>query len=392
MSSYNFNTHTLNGQIVPYCALPFHAIDQALKHPNLTQAAKNAYMALMAYAAYKNKLCFNITATWIAEKLACTRKTAASALNQLREFGFANDAGILIPEHDKFCTSKKVLHTQNNFAQTKSNIDNQEHNQPLQTNTSTNLDEFCTNKIRDTQDHDLTALATNTKHSYEVMSSNVEAEDSNGQQFCTNKKVLRKQNDFAQTKSDTEISNAEQQSAISFEDQYQMLKSLGFSDSKAKERAETAVRVSMEKNTQQVSNFYPHNNTPNQTTPVNNIPGTETKSQPIHSTTTGKQNGKLSFSDRVREVEKEQSSNGFTKLITSTISKVANGIAQTKRIINPKLYCEKALRRMSVSSATEIERYTNEIIYSVKAKQMQSINACLWLIESGKWRTPAGMY
>ena len=38
MSSYNFNTHTLNGQAVAYCALPFHAIDQALKHPNLTQA------------------------------------------------------------------------------------------------------------------------------------------------------------------------------------------------------------------------------------------------------------------------------------------------------------------------------------------------------------------
>lgn len=392
MSSYNFNTHTLNGQAVPYCALPYHAIDQALKHPDLTQAAKNAYTALMAYAAYKNKLCFNITASWIAEKISCTRKTAASALNQLREFGFANDTGILIPEHDKFCTRKKVLHKQNSFAQTKSNTDNQGHNQPLQTNTSTNLDEFCTNKIFDIQDHNLTVLEANTKHSCEVMSSNVEAEESNGKQFCTNKKYLHEQNYFAQTKSDNEISNTEKQSAISFEDQYQMFKSLGFTDTKAKEKAESAVRVSLEKSTQPVSNFYPHNNTPNQTIPINNIPDTETKSHPIHSTTTGKKSGKLFFSGRVGEVEKEQSNNGFTKLMTSTISKVANGIAQTKRIINPKLYCEKALRRMSVSSATEIERYTNEIIYSIKARQMQSINSCLWLIEAGRWKTPAGMY
>jgi hypothetical protein len=391
MSSYNFNTHTLNGQIVPYCALPFHAIDQALKHPNLTQAAKNAYMALMAYAAYKNKLCFNITATWIAEKLACTRKTAASALNQLREFGFANDMGILIPEHDKFCTSKKVLHKQNNFAQTKPDDDNQKDNQPLQTNRSTYLDECCINKtLSAPQEQDITIQA-NAQHSFQATSSNTETEN-NVTEFCTNKKVLHKQNNFAQTKSDSEINNAEQQSAISFENQYQMFKSLGFSDAKAKEKADTAVRVSMEKSTQPVSNFYPHNNTPNQTTPKNNIPDNDTVSQPYCMITTDKHSGKLFFSGRVGDVGKEQSSNSFTNLINSTISKVVNGIAKTKRIINPKLYCEKALRRMGVSSPIEIERYTNEVIYSVKAKQMQSINACLWLIESGKWRTPAGLY
>ena len=96
-------------------------------HKQLTQTAKNAYIALLSYAAYKNKLTFNITVTWVAEKLAVTRKTAGTALAQLKEFGFANDTGIVIPSTDKVAKSK-ATNTQPEPEQDSVNCEN--HEQP----------------------------------------------------------------------------------------------------------------------------------------------------------------------------------------------------------------------------------------------------------------------
>jgi hypothetical protein len=168
---------------------------------------------------------------------------------------------------------------------------------------------------------------------------------------------------------------------VTFEQQYILFKSLGFGHEKAEEKANMILKnINREKITQTSGKIYPHNNIPNQTTPKKNIPDAKNR--------VDNNNNKDMGSYHAQGSEK----NTVNNIINSTVTTLIKGLAKTKRIINPKKYCEKSLNRMGVRSKAEVERYIQEIMYSIKAKQMQSIQACLWLIEAGKWKAPAGMY
>lgn len=337
MVSYDFNTHSLNGEAVPYCALPFHALEAAFKHEQLTQTAKNVYIALLSYAAYKNKLSFGITVTWIADKLAVTRKTAGAALAQLKEFGFANDSGILIPKTEKKAKIKA---------------------------------EVCSNKVNNTEG--------------EFCSDKMEAA-SNPQN--TN-------NDFVQTKPDSQIKDAEN----ALETMISTLVATGLSRSKAESIAKVRLerskieKSSEEKITQQMGKNYPHNNIPKVTT-QENLP-----EQPVKvghnnqfAATNNKASGGLSSSTdkgKLSQTGSTAKSQGFLAKIGTAIKSALGD----KDVRNSKGYVTAALKRMTVRSQTEIDRYYAEIMYAIQANQMQTIKGCLWLIEQGKWKAPAGMY
>jgi hypothetical protein len=306
MISYDFNNHSLNGKSVAYCALPFHAIEAAFSHKQLTQTAKNAYIALLSYAAYKNKLTFNITVTWVAEKLAVTRKTAGTALAQLKEFGFANDTGIVIPSTDKVAKSK----------------------------------------------------AANTQ---------------------------------PKPKPEQDSVNCENPEQPSIEEQVETFIKAGFSRDKAEKmvlRVLEATKNKQENFTQSVSKKYPHNNTPKVTT-QDNLPKQPSNIQPEShfAATNYKDKGQLSSSANARCVKK-QDDNSVVAQITKQI-KYLNG---EKKIRNTKSYVFKSLQRMTVKSNSELERYYNEIIYSIERGFIRSIDAALWLIENGRWKHPSGQY
>jgi hypothetical protein len=124
---YDFKTHTLDGVSVSYTSLPYHAMATALQDTRLTQAAKNVYITLLMYAAYKKTQTFSFSATWISEKIGATRKTVASALSQLKEIGLVSDNGIVIPKiSDADISLKQKPRSNRDFVQTKLESNNEE--------------------------------------------------------------------------------------------------------------------------------------------------------------------------------------------------------------------------------------------------------------------------
>lgn len=387
MISYDFNSHSLNGETVPYCALPFHALEAAFKHEQLTQTAKNAYIALLSYAAYKNKLSFGITVTWIAEKLAITRKTASTALAQLKEFGFANDSGIVIPKTEKkakvkaeFCSNKIVAHDDSqNFVQTKSNSESKHTVDFVQTKSS----QFCSDKM------------THTKG--EFCSDKMEAASSpqnTNNDFVQTKCNRPTSTDFVQTKSDSQVEADEN----TLETMISALVATGLSRSKAEsiakvrlERSKTE-ESSEEKITQQMGKNYPHNNIPKGTT-QENLPEQPVKAGHSNefAATNNKANGRFSSSDDKGRLSQTRSTAKPQELLAKIGTAIKSALGD-KDVRNSKGYVTAALKRMTVRSQTEIDRYYAEIIYAIQANQMQTIKGCLWLIEQGKWKAPAGMY
>jgi hypothetical protein len=325
---YDFNSHSLNGREVAYCALPYHAVDLALRHDKLTQAAKNAYIALLSYAAYKNRLTFKITSIWLSEKLSVTRKTAINVLAQLKEFGFATNQGIVIPNTDNFCTSKK-------------------------------------------EGVDKKTKSADTPKTAAQRESSIKEEPIKEENLNADAPVLN--------------TAPEATSTICYESQYNTFLSVGFSPEKAAVKAQKMVEISLGKNTQSPCKNYTHNNKPSLTTPKENIPANTDDNRSNPSIRTANKQGRFFNSARRGLVKDAQS---VANKVASTVKTIFGG----KRIATPKPYITAALKRMGVSSMLELERYYDEITYSIKNKQMISIDACLWLIESGKWKAPAGMY
>lgn len=329
MISYDFNSHSLNGEAVPYCALPFHAIEAAFSHKQLTQTAKNAYIALLSYAAYKNKLSFGITVTWIADKLAVTRKTAGAALAQLREFGFANEQGINIPTTEK----RAKTSVKKEPAKTQSPSYNKEPSKLVPVVVSTD--------------------------------SGIE-----------NKKQPE-----------------EPEHTLSFEEQVETFVKTGFSREKAEKMALmaiNAVKKQEENFTQPVDTFYTYNNTQIGST-QDNLP-VEHENLESESQFAGAKNnhGKFYSAGANGSCQESKKRKRHTKNFNLRLS-ILEAFGD-KDIRYPEKFIPAALFRMKVRVKSEIERYFAEIMFSIKNNQMKSIRGCLWLIEQGKWKAPAGMY
>lgn len=329
MISYDFNSHSLNGEAVPYCALPFHAIEAAFSHKQLTQTAKNAYIALLSYAAYKNKLSFGITVTWIADKLAVTRKTAGAALAQLREFGFANEQGINIPTTEKRAKAS------------------------------------------------------------------VKREPSNTQNHSVNNKPAKSVP--AEVSAENGIKNKRQpeenEHGLTFEEQVEAFIKTGFSREKAEKMAlmaTNAAKKQEENFTQPVDTFYTYNNTQIGST-QDNLP-VEHENLESESQFAGAKNNHGKFysagaNGSCQESKKRKRNTKHFNLRLSILEALGD-----KDIKYPEKFIPAALFRMKVRVKSEIERYFAEIMFSIKNNQMKSIRGCLWLIEQGRWKAPAGMY
>jgi hypothetical protein len=340
MITYDFNAHSLNGEAVPFCALPFHALENVFSHKELTHAAKNTYVALLAYAAYVKKLDFNITVGWVAEKISVTRKTASAALSQLRELGFANDNGIIIPD-----TTKRAKKT-NKLAKNPKTLPAPE------------IENLSPQFVHD----DTPVLPSETQANFP------------NQQTVAN-----------------DYSNDTLEAQLSYEEEVEVLVKTGFAREKAEKiinNSKKKLPVSEEKITKSVDTFYPPiNNTENLTDKDNlttALPATTDKDQFAAANQVGCQ-----FSSFV-EVKEVRANVSNSMASIKKIYQQIKSLTKQKEIANNRAYAMKALTNMNVTSPGERERYFAELIYALEMGFIRSLRAGLWLIAQGRWKTPIG--
>lgn len=344
MISYDFNAHSLNGETVPFCALPFHALESIFSHKELTHAAKNTYVALLAYAAYVKKLEFNITVGWVADKISVTRKTASAALAQLREFGFAHDNGISIPE-----TTKRAKKTEK-LAKTPITL-------PV-----TEIENQNAQLIDDASS---------------VQPSNVITEQ-------VEQKAIVNENSIAT-----------QEARLSYEEEVDALVKTGFDREKAEKiinNSRKNLPINEEKITKSVDTFYsPNNNTENLTDKDNlTTSATSANSKPQFAAA-NQVSCQFSSSVEVGEVkDKPSNSNVLANIISQAIKAMSKQKSKQEKIVHDRAYTMGALIKMNVTSPSEREKYFSELMYALEMRYIRSLRAGLWLIAQGRWKTPIG--
>lgn len=341
MISYDFNAHSLNGEAVPFCALPFHALESIFSHKELTHAAKNTYVALLAYAAYVKKLEFNITVGWVAEKISVTRKTASAALAQLREFGFASENGITIPD-----TTKRARKAEKPSTKNKASSVPEAKNQ--------------NNQLVDD---------TRSAHPFDLHAEQPAIVNDN--------------------------SIDAQETQLSYEEEVEILVKTGFAREKAEKiinNSRKKLPISEEKITKSMDTFYsPNNNTENRTDKDNlttSAPSANSKPQFAAANQVGCQ---FSSSVKVGEVKhKPSSSNVLANIISKATKVISKQKSKQEKIVHDRAYTMGALIKMNVTSPSKREIYFLELMYALKMGFIRSLRAGLWLIGQGRWKTPIG--
>jgi len=161
------------------------------------------------------------------------------------------------------------------------------------------------------------------------------------------------------------------------------------------EKTENTEQTTVVKSTDGIGKNYTHNNIPKVSTqenlPTKSVNFADTNQTVQHAKQKG---GFTSFSGKGKLKGKAtddpaNDNNRVGGKLKSMLKKALSGMG---RIRNSEQYIQKSLMRMGVKGQEELYRYHLEIMHSVQNKQMQSINGCLWLIEQGRWKAPAGMY
>jgi hypothetical protein len=403
---YNFETQSIDGINVSYCVLPYHAIDKVARHDKLTPTAKSAFFVLLSYASYKASESFYVTATWISERLSITRKTASTALTQLKEFGFATDNGIIVPALDNL--SKRRNDKQPDFAQTKSTIkQNRQKSSAILSEQNNDAAKTSENFVRTKKPEpevmpqaEVTTNKQNTSH----IDSDILSEQNTSQ--------------LTQSASVQESQEPNEQQNLLIQERIAKLESLfgvgrvpkstvkGIIDSVMADVKITQPEVKI---THETGKNYPPHITNLETSFKNNIPAHEQAPNLVATKNTGNDVGMFS-----NHAKRGNVGNGTTEpsptspVVGSTKQITVKGtdvVAAAKALHGGKLrylnrYMETALQRMRVG-AGQIEVYMDEITYSLTKGAfaetfaqcpMKAVRACLNIVEAGKWRPNAGMY
>lgn len=389
---YDFNTHSIDGINVSYCVLPYHAIDQVAKHDKLTPTAKNAFFILLTYASYKRSEAFDVTTAWISEHLNADRKTVATALKQLKEFGFASEQGIIVPMvNDSF---KARNDEQPSVSQTKSTI-----NQRRQARTTAAL---ALDEARNTQKQYGHVSSTPTVESIAIAVNEVEKEI-----------VQDTQPAPAQIDANADAKSLSRQYRKLLTEKFKAFMSVGFLKKDAKRRAQNAAKIECGKIAHLENS---------DTQSWGKIPDTEGKithemgkNYPSHITnlnTNKKQNKPIQVNTEELTKAEQQTRSGDVGVFSfsanggnvptaknASVSQTAKALHGGKlRYVNR--YIESSLQRMRMG-AKEIETYSTDINFSLKNGAfaetfsqcpMKAVRACLKIVEAGKWNLQAGIY
>jgi hypothetical protein len=404
---YNFETQSIDGIDVSYCVLPYHAIDKVARHDKLTPTAKSAFFVLLSYASYKASESFYVTATWISERLSITRKTASTALTQLKEFGFATDNGIIVPALDSL--SKRRNDKQPDFAQTKLTIKQkrQQKNTKIlseQNNGNANAAKTSENFVR-TKKPEPEAIPQAEVTTNKRNTSNIDSD------------ILSEQNTSQITQTTQAPQKPSEQQSFLIQERIAKLESLfgvgrvpqgtvkGIIDSVMSGVKTDQPEVKI---THETGKNYPPHITNLKTSFKNNIPEHEQAPNLVTTQNTGNDVGMFSNHAKRGNVEIEPTQQARA-LRTRNDSRqtTKNGSVETaaKALHGGKLrylnrYMETALQRMRVG-AGQIEVYMDEITFSLTKGAfaetfaqcpMKAVRACLNIVEAGKWRPNAGMY
>lgn len=372
--SYNFKEKTYNNALVAYTTLPYHALESILS-ADLNPTAKLSYIRLLTYAAGKNRTSIQFEMTWLGKEINVDRKTVAKAVKQLKSAGYLNEQGLVIPEPTNFIVPKvakvatakpatvpsvQILHKQNEPVAQSVAV------QTLATEPVVVKNEPQEKKLYDDETLKVFASLGIKKPQIKANHETLEAVDSNFVQTKSSEQnFVQTKSDFVRTKnSDSNtVSNLATQVDLNQAENAPLLPTttdnawVNFSSPWVKKSHDMGKKVP------------PH---------ITNTSLTDIK------------DNKLANAGMLPDHAKRVSV-GFVKSASRSLLHKQTSAKLTA-------YAQKALQRMRAGAA-DIERYTDEIIYSItqgafanSESPLKAVRACLNIIERGHWKAPAGMY
>lgn len=374
--SYNFKEKTYNNALVAYTTLPFHALE-AILSADLNPTAKLSYIRLLTYAAGKNRTTIQFEMTWLAKEINVDRKTVAKAVKQLKSAGYLNEQGLVIPEPANYIAPKvakvatakpdtvpsvQILHKQN--APVAQSVAVQtlatEPTEPVVVKNEPQ------EKLYDDETLKVFASLGIKKPHQKANNEKPETVDPNFVQTKSSEQnFVQTKSDFVRTKN---------------------------SDSNAVSNLATQVDLNQAENAPLLPTTT-DNAWVNFSTAWVKKSHDMGKKVPSHITNTSLtdiKDNKLANAGMLPDHTKRVSV-GF-------VQSASRSILHKQTSAKLTAYAKKALQRMRAGAA-DIERYQDEIIYSItqgafanSESPLKAVRACLNIIERGHWKSPAGMY
>lgn len=344
---------TPEGDHVSYATMPMYVFTQINQHPDLTPAAKQVFMVLMAYASSVNSCQFKITGKWLEEKTSLTDKTVSRALKQLRAHGFVNNEGIVYGKPPANQLRATASTARVSVAQRKVQVS-----------------ETAPASVQITQPVTTHVPSVQVNH-FEQPPYMVDETDINAQANAMLASLgIRKKVVIADTKTPDNFSNKGE-------------------------------NVHSESGIMSAPIITIPNNNLLKNTPTASAEKVAAK-KPTEQTEPSGLFSSTSSSGVVGFVEKSK-----PKPLASFLPTLGKGatvaIGKPTTVLSPQheSYIRSALTRMNVTSPSERQRYTTEIAYAAtqgafsetyRHTPLKAIRACLNLVEAGKWRANGGMY
>lgn len=362
--SYNFKEKTYNNKPVAYTTLPFHALE-AILSDDLNPTAKLSYIRLLTYAAGKNRTSIQFQMTWLAKEINVDRKTVAKAVEHLKSAGYLNEQGLVIPEPDDYIVPKvatakpatvpsvQILHKQN------APIAQSVAVQTLATEPTEPV--IVKNEPQEKKLYDDETLKVFA--SLGIKKSQLKANNEKPETVDLN--FVQTKSDFVRTKN---------------------------SDGNAVSNLATQVDLNQAKNAPLLPTTT-DNAWVNFSTAWVKKSHDMGKKVPPHITNTS-----------LTDIKDNKLANagmfpGHAKRVSvGFVQSASRPLLHKQTSAKLTAYAQKALQRMRAGAA-DIERYTDEIIYSItqgafanSESPLKAVRACLNIIERGHWKAPAGMY
>lgn len=373
--SYNFKEKTYNNALVAYTTLPYHALE-AILSADLNPTAKLSYIRLLTYAAGKNRTSIQFEMSWLAKEINVDRKTVAKAVKQLKSAGYLNEQGLVIPEPANYIAPKVAKVATAKPATVPSVQILHKQNAPVALAQSVAVQTLATEpvvvkneaqeKLYDDETLKVFASLGIKKPHLKANNEKPEAVDPNFVQTKSSEQnFVQTKSDFVRTKN---------------------------SDGNAVSKLATQVDLNQAENAPLLPTIT-DNAWVNFSTAWVKKSHDMGKKVPPHITNTSLtdiKDNKLANAGMLPDHAKRVSV-GFVKSASRSILNKQTSAKLTA-------YAQKALQRMRAGAA-DIERYTDEIIYSItqgafanSESPLKAVRACLNLIERGHWKAPAGMY